>query len=87
MSIARPGVRKIYRYSEAFKATTVGLSQLPGAGVQSVATSLDVHPFLLSRWRRIARVGKLVVKHATMDDTTKAQLQELRNLRGEHAPA
>lgn len=83
--MARPGIRKIYRYSEAFKATAVRLSQLPGVEVQSVATSLDVHPFLLSRWRRMAREGKLVVKRTAIDEATKAELKELRQLRRDHA--
>jgi transposase-like protein len=48
----RPGLRTTARYSDRFKATAVRLSELPGVEVQDVATSLYVHPFMLSRWRK-----------------------------------
>ena len=31
------------------------LSQLPGVEVQAVADALEIHPFMLSRWRKEAR--------------------------------
>lgn len=84
--MARPiGPRKIYRYSESFRATAVRLSELPGVKVQDVAASLDVHPFVLSRWRRDARDGRLVTRGVKLDERTKAELKELRQLRREHA--
>ena len=54
------GPRKIYRYSAEFKATAVALSRLDGVAVQDVARELDIHPFMLSRWRKQARDGELV---------------------------
>lgn len=84
--MARPvGPRKIYRYSEQFRATAVRLTQLPGVLVQDVARSLDVHPFVLSRWRRDAREGRLVTKGAKIDERTKAELKELRKLKRDYA--
>ena len=50
--MAKPGLRKIYRYSDEFKSTAVRLSQMPGVAVKDVAASLDIHPFMLSRWRK-----------------------------------
>lgn len=55
-----PGPRTTTRYSEHFKATAVGLSQLPGVSVKDVAASLYIHPFMLSRWRKEAREGKIM---------------------------
>ncbi|MGH6612182.1 MAG: transposase, partial [Burkholderiaceae bacterium] len=48
-----PGPRTINRYSDEFKATAVRLSELPGVSVGEVADSLYIHPFMLSRWRRL----------------------------------
>ena len=55
-----PGPRTTYRYSTHFKATAVRLSQLPGVSVRDVADSLYIHPFMLSRWRKMAREGLIV---------------------------
>jgi transposase len=53
------GPRKVYRYSAEFKVKAVKLSQLEGVKVQDVAEALEIHPFMLSRWRKEAREGKL----------------------------
>jgi transposase len=42
-----------------FKLTAVKLSGMPGVQVQTVADALDIHPFMLSRWRKEARDGIL----------------------------
>src|SRR6185295_17999004 len=57
---ARKGPPKVHRYSIELKRTAVRLSEAPGAKVNDVAEALDIHPFMLSRWRRLAREGKLV---------------------------
>ena len=56
----RAGLRKISRYSGEFKATAVKLSSLSGVLIQDVARELDIHPFMLSRWRKEVREGKIV---------------------------
>jgi transposase-like protein len=53
------GPRKVHRYSVEFKLTAVKLSGMPGVQVQTVADALDIHPFMLSRWRKEARDGIL----------------------------
>ena len=53
------GPRKVHRYSAEFKLKAVKLSQIEGVRVQDVADALDIHPFMLSRWRKEAREGKL----------------------------
>ena len=50
------GPRKIHRYTAEFKLKAVKLSELKGVQVQDVAEALDIHPFMLSRWRKEARV-------------------------------
>ena len=39
--------------------TAVKLSDMPGVQVQTVANALDIHPFMLSRWRKEMRDGVL----------------------------
>ncbi len=55
----RAGPRKVQRYSLEFKLKAVKLSQLKGVEVQAVAEALEIHPFMLSRWRKEARDGVL----------------------------
>lgn len=57
--MARAGPKKVHRYSLEFKVKAVKLSQLKGVEVQAVADALDIHPFMLSRWRKEARDGVL----------------------------
>jgi transposase len=49
----------VRKYSDEFKLTAVRLSQQPGIQVQTVATALAIHPFMLSKWRKDAREGRL----------------------------
>jgi transposase len=55
----RAGPRKVHRYSLEFKLKAVKLSQLKGVEVQAVADALEIHPFMLSKWRKEARDGVL----------------------------
>ena len=55
MPKARP--RAVRQYSDEFKLTAVRLSQQPGLMVKTVATALEIHPFMLSKWRKDVRDG------------------------------
>lgn len=57
---APKAARKVSRYSLEFKRTAVKLTQAQGVQVKDVADALDIHPFMLSKWRKDAREGKLV---------------------------
>jgi transposase len=78
--VARAGPRKVARYGDEAKATAVKLSKLPGVLIQDVAVALDIHPFMLSRWRKQVRDGVIVAKGAKLDVQTKAELKRLREL-------
>jgi transposase len=78
--MARSGPRKVARYGDQFKATAVKLSSLPGVLIQDVAAALDIHPFMLSLWRKEVRDGVIVAKSAKLDLQTKAELKKLREL-------
>jgi transposase len=80
--------RKTWQYSEEFKVKAVQLSLLDGIQVQSVASTLDIHPFMLSRWRKEYREGKIVPdKRRKLTDINKEkkELTELKRLRAENA--
>ena len=80
--MAKPGLRKIHRYSDEFKVNAVKLSQLSDVQVQDVATALDIHPFMLSRWRKEYREGELMAssksKEIKVDPQMAAALKRLR---------
>ena len=78
--MARAGPRKVERYGDRFKATAVKLSSLPGVMVKDVAAALDIHPFMLSLWRKQVRDGVIVAKGAKLDVKTKAELKRLKEL-------
>ncbi|MDP1568830.1 MAG: transposase [Vicinamibacterales bacterium] len=42
-----------------FKLKAVKLTQLAGVQVQDVAEALEIHPFMLSKWRKGSREGTL----------------------------
>src|SRR5256885_13510699 len=78
--MAKAGPKKIAAYDARFKATAVRLSDLPEVLIQDVAAALDIHPFMLSRWRKQAREGTIVTKGVKIDARTTAELKRLREL-------
>ena len=52
--------RKTWEYTQDFKVKAVELSYQEGIQVQTVAKGLDIHPMMLSRWRKDYREGKIV---------------------------
>ena len=52
--------RKTWHYLNEFKVKAVQLSLLENVQVKEVAETLDIHPFMLSRWRKEYREGKLI---------------------------
>jgi transposase len=86
--VGRPtGPRKVHRYSVEFKLTAVKLSSMPGVQVQTVADALDIHPFMLSCWRKEARDGILRgrVKRVDVAPRQAREIRRLQVLEREHA--
>jgi len=77
---ARARPRKIEKYGDRFKATAVKLSGLPGVQVKDVAAALDIHPFMLSLWRKQVRERVIVARASKLDVETTAELRRLREL-------
>lgn len=53
------GPKKVHRYTIEFKIQAVRLSLHPEIETQDVAHALDIHPFMLSKWKKDYREGKL----------------------------
>ena len=51
--------RKYRRHDIAFKLDAVKLASHPGIRTQDVASALAIHPFMLSRWKKEHREGRL----------------------------
>ena len=58
-SVESTGRMKKHRYSSEFKVTAVMLANHPGIETREVAAALNIHPFMLSRWKKEYREGKL----------------------------
>jgi transposase len=84
--VGRPiGPKKVHRYSVEFKLTAVKLSGMPGVQVQTVADALDIHPFMLSRWRKEARDGVLRGRARRVEIGPRREIKRLQALEREHA--
>jgi transposase len=84
--MGRPiGPRKAHRYSVEFKLTAVKLSGMPGVQVQTVAHALDIHPFMLSRWRKEVRDGVLRGRARRVEAGPRREIKRLQMLEREHA--
>ena len=81
--MARTIKRAYARYSESFKAEAVRLASQAGILVQDVALSLDIHPFMLSRWKKQCREGIIMVNpelHQPNELVSEAELLRLREV-------
>ena len=75
--------RKEYRrYSHSFKATAVKMSHIAGVQCKDVAESLDIHPLMLSRWRKDYREGRIMAqgKDIKLDSREVAELKRLKRV-------
>ena len=79
--MARAGPKKTRQYGVEFKRTAVLLSRRPGIEVQAVAEALEIHPFMLSRWRKEFHEGRLPATTPPQERTPKARrVREIRRL-------
>jgi transposase len=76
----RKGPAKIKNYGVDFKLRAVQLSSQAGVLVKDVAESLDIHPFMLSKWRKQVRDGELAGKAAPIEPDAVAELRRLREV-------
>jgi transposase len=81
----RAGPKKVDRYSLEFKLTAVRLSEQPGIQVKAVAAALDIHPFMLSRWRKQVRDGELRGRGRDLRVPPPSEIRRLQDLERAHA--
>ena len=62
--------RKHQRYDLEFKRQAVVLANHPDIMTQDVAQALNIHPFMLSRWKKEMRGGKLMASGSKYGETT-----------------
>lgn len=79
--------RRTWQYSNEFKIKAVQLSLIDGITSKSVADALDIHPVMLSRWRKEFRDGKIVGKKTKLTDVSaeSKELSKLKKLETENA--
>ena len=74
------------KYSDEFKLRAVRLSQQPGLQVKTVAAALAIHPFMLSKWRKDARDGRLRGRASKAPPSRPArEIAQLQALEKAHA--
>jgi len=87
--MARPQVAKrIGNYGNDFKVKAVRLTFIEGTQVQDVAKALDIHPFMLSRWRKEYREGKYIADRRVkrvIDVELQSKIKEFKKLEAENA--
>jgi transposase len=84
--VPRSGPRAVRKYSDEFKLTAVRLSQQRGLQVKTVAAALAIHPFMLSKWRKDARDGRLRGRAAKVPARGPArEIAQLQALERAHA--
>jgi transposase len=89
--VARARSKKVQRYTAQFKLQAVRLSHLEGVQVQDVAEALDIHPFMLGRWRKEVREGTIkakpvaIPKEARRVNRTAGEMDAYARLKRSHA--
>ena len=82
----RAGPKKVQEYSAEFKLAAVRLSRQRGVQVQAVAAALDIHPFMLSRWRKEAREGRLKARTTVAPEARQQRdVTELARIKRQYA--
>ena len=75
--MGRPkGPKKVHRYTVEFKIQAVRLSLHPEIQMQDVAHALDIHPFMLSKWKKDYRECRLKPVSAGL---TSPELKSFKN--------
>ena len=84
VSVPRAGPKKVQEYTAEFKLAAVRLSRQRGVQVQAVAAALDIHPFMLSRWRKAVRDGVLRGKRVPVKLPPPREIRRLQALERAH---
>ena len=80
MCCGKSETKKDREVRRAIQGDSGEVEQLARGLVQDVASALDVHPFMLSLWRKQVREGIIVARASKLDVETTAELRRLREL-------
>lgn len=73
--------KRTQQYSTEFKIKAVQWSHEPHRSVKEVAEALDIHPFMLSRWRKEFREGKFGMVNKSKAPKAEGKLKEQDELK------
>lgn len=73
--------KRTQQYSNDFKIKAVLWSHEEHRSVKEVAEALDIHPFMLSRWRKEYREGKFGMTKHRKTPAPEGELQEQDELK------
>jgi transposase len=76
------GPKKVKRYSDEFKIQAVKLANHPDIQTQDVAQALDIHPFMLSKWKKDFREGRLKPANGAGVSLPKVLERQVKQLQG-----
>ena len=83
---------RVVEYSKEFKVKVVNLTELQGIQIKQICECLELHPFMVSRWRKQVRDGTLVsypsgrVQMANdKSPPTKKELSQIEKLKKQNA--
>ncbi len=79
--MAETRARTYRRYTDEFKAHAVRLSAHPDMRIKDVADALDIHPFMLSRWRKEYREGKIKADRRKASGISSKKIAEHERIR------
>lgn len=66
--------KRVVEYSDYFKIMVVRLTQIEGIQSKQIGDCLDLHPLMISRWRKQLRDGQLVT--SLVSDSLLAKKKE-----------
>jgi len=72
--------KRTLKYSQEFKLSAVEMSLIEGVKVGAVAKRLDIHPYMLSRWRKEYREGLIVADKRKKITNRRKEAKELTKL-------
>lgn len=72
--------KRTLKYSQEFKVSAVEMSLIEGVKVGTVAERLDIHPYMLSRWRKEYREGLLMPDKRKKTTNLRHESKELTKL-------
>ncbi len=77
--------KRTFKYPDKFKSAAVQMSLVEGVLVSDVAISLDIHPLMLSKWRKEHREGLIIIDKRRKTSANKAKLSKVKALEQELA--